>query len=328
MRALIVGAGAVGQVYGLHLQRGGAEVGFFVKERQAAQARGGFTLHAHRKGGRTETLRLEAPVVVTRAAELAAAPWDAVWLCVSATALRGPWLDELLAAVPNATIVSLTPGLEDREYLLQRVPPERLVSGVITLVSYQAPLPVGSPAVASPAVALSPGVAFWFPPLSASPFDGPRARVQPIVETLRRGGCPAKQRPRAWEGAARASAVMMPVLVALEAEDWSFARLRKSPHLRTAAAAAREAMGLVAAHQGRRAPWLRLLVRPLGLRMLLRLAPRLMPFDFEAYLAYHFTKVGDQTRFLVRSYVERGRALGCPTAALEALERLLPQVRP
>ena len=38
MRALIVGAGAVGQVYGLHLQRGGAEVGFFVKERQAAQA--------------------------------------------------------------------------------------------------------------------------------------------------------------------------------------------------------------------------------------------------------------------------------------------------
>jgi ketopantoate reductase len=31
MRALVVGAGAVGQVYGHHLARGGADVAFYVR---------------------------------------------------------------------------------------------------------------------------------------------------------------------------------------------------------------------------------------------------------------------------------------------------------
>ena len=47
-RVLLVGAGAVGQVFAKHLQAAGCEVGFLVKEAHAAEARAGFTLHAYR----------------------------------------------------------------------------------------------------------------------------------------------------------------------------------------------------------------------------------------------------------------------------------------
>ena len=44
-RVLIVGAGAVGQVYGWYLSRGGAEVSFYVKEKYLEDARAGFALY-------------------------------------------------------------------------------------------------------------------------------------------------------------------------------------------------------------------------------------------------------------------------------------------
>ena len=45
LRLLIVGAGAVGQVYGYHLQRGGASVAFLVRPAYAEACRGGLTLY-------------------------------------------------------------------------------------------------------------------------------------------------------------------------------------------------------------------------------------------------------------------------------------------
>src|SRR5690554_7703480 len=47
-RILMVGAGAVGQTYGYHLSRGGADVTFFVKEKYRAEAEAGFLMHQHR----------------------------------------------------------------------------------------------------------------------------------------------------------------------------------------------------------------------------------------------------------------------------------------
>ena len=58
LRVCIVGAGAVGQVYGLHLQRGGAEVSFLVRDKYAEETAAGMVLHplrdkgSHGHGGR------------------------------------------------------------------------------------------------------------------------------------------------------------------------------------------------------------------------------------------------------------------------------------
>jgi 2-dehydropantoate 2-reductase len=312
VKALLVGAGAVGQVYGYHLQRGGAEVSFFVKEKYAAECRAGFLLYPLRR--RTEPAHFRGFGVLTHMAEVAAERFDEVWLCVSSTALRGPWLDELLGASGDATVVALTPGLDDREYLRARCSEERIVSGVITLVSYQTPLPGERRS--------DPGVAYWFPPLSASPFDGAPARVREVVKTLRAGGCPAHARRNTAVAAAFASALMMPPIVALEAEGWSLRALRRGGHLALAAAAAREALRIVGAHHGRPRPAYRIFARGPMLRLLCALAPRFVPFDLEAYLAYHFTKVGDQTEAMMQSYLQRGRELGLPTQAIDRLAAL------
>jgi ketopantoate reductase len=311
MKVLLVGAGAVGQVYGRHLQRGGADVSFLVKERHAEELRRGLTLYAWNEGRPPAPADFRGFGVLTGAAEAGRERWDQVWLCISSTALRGPWLDELLPAIGEATLVALQPGLEDREYLLARWPAERLVCGAIALISYQAPLP-GE-------IWPRPGVAYWFPPLSPSPFSGPREKVLPVVEALRRGGCPAREHPDVPAWSAVPSAIMMPALLALEAEGWSLRALRRGSLLTLAASAARETLAIVAARQRKKPALLRHVLGPWTLSALLAVAPRVMPFDFEAYLRYHFTKVGDQTVAMVATYVETARAQGLPHAALDEL---------
>ena len=71
MRVLIVGAGAVGQVYGHHLQRGGAEVTFLVKPRYETDARAGFTLWRLRRLGRPRRVIMAEHAVTSDASLLA-----------------------------------------------------------------------------------------------------------------------------------------------------------------------------------------------------------------------------------------------------------------
>jgi 2-dehydropantoate 2-reductase len=62
-------------------------------------------------------------------------------------------------------------------------------------------------------------------------------------------------------------------------------------------------------------------VHPLLTRLALGLAPRVLPFDLEAYLHYHFTKVNAQTRAAMAVYIELGTELGLSSMHLERLLR-------
>jgi 2-dehydropantoate 2-reductase len=321
MRVLIVGAGAVGQVYGYHLQRGGAEVAWFVKEVHAAVARQGFLLYplnrARTRRATPPLERLSGCAVLTSPDEVRrAGPFDQVWLAISAPALRGAWLGPLLAAAGDATVVLLTPGIEDRALVVSHVPASRLVIGIIAFVAYPAPL-------AGETRFPEPGLAYWLPPLLASPFAGPPAARRAVVRALKKGGLPAVALPardRSGRAGAFGVALSMPLLMALEAADWSFARLRKSRELLDLwALATRQALGAAAAHTGLRPPPVRLAVSTLGPRWLLPLSRGVTPFPLETYLAYHFTKVGDQTRHYLRELIAWGREAGVPVDAIESL---------
>lgn len=317
MRALVVGAGVVGQVHGRHLALGGADVTFLVKARHAADAARGFTMYPLNRRRRLRAKRVHFTdfAVATSAAEVARTPFDQVYLTMSSPALRaGGWFAELAPAIGRATLVVLQPGPDDRAFVLARVPEEQVVQGLITLVGYHAPLPGESRFP-------GPGAAYWFPPLAASPLSGPAARLAPVIAALRAGGLPAR---RVRDVAALASfptAALTPWLAMLEAARWSFRELRRGrDRMAVAARASAEALRVMASALGRGAPWpLRVVGRPLPLRGVLRLAPLVMPMDVEAYLRAHFTKVGDQTRDLLDAYVARGRADGLPVAALEAV---------
>ena len=53
MKVLVVGAGAVGQVYGWHLKRGGVDLTFYVKEKYRAEVEAGLTVYPLNEGQKT-----------------------------------------------------------------------------------------------------------------------------------------------------------------------------------------------------------------------------------------------------------------------------------
>jgi ketopantoate reductase len=320
-RILVVGAGAVGQVYGMHLRRGGARLSFLVKPAHTAWCQQGFALHRLQARRVTETDRLDDIEVLTDAAAAASLGWDQVWLAVASDALRGDWLGAFLGALGDATVVALQPDLDDRTRLLLHLPEARLVQGLIGFLAFQSPLPeAGRLREASE---LPSGIAYALLPPVASTFSGATARVQPILRVLAAGGFRARAVRDVVEASALRSAASVPVVAALELSDWSLIRLRRGPHLALGLRAAREAREVVADHFDRAPSQLTRLLRPLPVGLALRLAAHAAPVDLEQFLRFHFTKVGPQTRLMLDTWCDHAAAAGLPSRALSELRQAL-----
>ena len=307
MKALVVGAGAVGQVFGCHLAKGGAAVTFLVKPKYADMARS-FTMYPLNGKGQDTFTGFDLITAPT-------AGFDQVYITVDSTALPGEWLPELVRATGDATLVFLQPNLRDAE-LIDAVVPDRarVVIGAIGFLSYHAPLP-GETRFAEP------GMAYWFPP-GKSPFSGERADA--VVASLRAGKLPAKRVRDVRRQAAFPSAVLTTFVTALEASGWSFGSLKAD----LGARAVREAVRVAGHELGTGTPIaVRMATRPLALRAIIGVAAKVVPVDLETYMRVHFTKVSAQMHESLATYVERGRAAGLPTGALEDLTRMLPAAR-
>lgn len=310
IRALVVGAGAVGQVYGAHLQRAGVHVSVFVKPKHAEEARQGFTLHRLRLFRAPETHRFSPDAVLTEMAQVASTRWDLVFLCVPTTALEGDYFGPLMRGVGGATVVSFQPGMHARELVARVVPSSHLVTGTIAFLAYRTPLGDDG---------LSPGTAYLFPPFASTQLSGERPRAEAIAELLRRGGCPARVHDDAERALLFSSAVMMPLVATLQAAGWSFDEVARGEHLDRGARAVREAAAIASKKLGVPAPRSLALVRPALLRLALALVPRVLPFDFEGYLRAHFTKVDDQSRLLLADLLEHAASSGLEARALGEL---------
>ena len=310
---VVGGAGAVGQVYGYHLQRGGARVGLLVRPKAVAACERGTVLYPLALFGSRRSVTFRPDVVLSSledvAAEARARAWDEVWFCVPADALDEAWLATVAAAVGKARVVALPPGIESEERLRRAFPGCEVVPALISIVSYQAPLPGEE---ISP-----PGIAFYFPPAGPTVFGGPHGRE--VAKNLARGGCPAVGKKDIRATSAFASAVLMPVVAGLEAMRWSLRAFRRSDVPLLVARAAQEATAITADILGVRRPFLSFLVTGLAFRLAAWLAPKLAPFDLEAYLKHHFSKVGEQTRLLFAEYGASADKRGLPKDALASL---------
>ena len=326
MRALIVGAGAVGQVYGLHLARGGAEVSVYVRKRHAREAERGYDLFAIHSRTRREKRVFVPHAIVTDPAVLRGERFDQVWLCVPSTSLLDGSMDPMLDAVrmgksAGASVVSLLPGTFVKERLRGVVSEGQLVFGIIGMQSYHAPLEGSSEPYE---LETGPGTAYFFPPGGASMFSGVGDHAARAVDALRMGGAPARVVADAWVELGFSSALLMPQIAAIEAVGWSLDRFRRSAESEIAARAAREALSIVAAETHQPEPIYAELVRPFVVRLAFGLiAPRLAPLDLEGFFRYHFGKVGAQTRMLFDEYLREGEARGLPVDALRELRSRL-----
>ncbi|MGE0784660.1 MAG: ketopantoate reductase family protein [Sandaracinaceae bacterium] len=309
MDVLIVGAGAVGQVYGACLAQAGDRVSVLVKAKHDAAARAGYRILER---GRARTF--EPAAVLTEVSAIAETRFDEVWLAVAATSLDPAWLDALIAASGEATIVYLQPGGAAEEALASRVDSARLVAGGIGFIAYEAILSGET---------REPGTVVIFPPGGTSRFDGPGETARAIVLRLRRGGCPARVDHDARAFIALTGAVIQCLVAALEAESWSFAKLRRGDTLALMTRAARQAVGVAAADSGVRPPLFRTLLRPALFWVFLWLAPRFAPFALEAYLEHHFVKVRAQTREAFAEYLASAKERALPADAIAELDRVV-----
>ena len=137
MKVLVVGAGAVGQVFGRHLVQGGAELSFLVKPKYRDAAERGYQMYCLRSVGAAQQVQFSDFGVFDDPTEASAVHWDQVWLTVPADALLGPWLDAFITRLHSGcVIVCLSPGHETYCRLQNLVGSQRLVSGMINLISY------------------------------------------------------------------------------------------------------------------------------------------------------------------------------------------------
>lgn len=310
-KILVVGAGAVGQAYAYWLLRGGAQLSFLVKPKYAAAMRAGQTVYPlNRSKWRGEALGDYG--VLDDLGEVAASTWDQVWLCVASTALSEAWLAELAEAIGEATLVSLTPGLEDKARICRFVPEDQVVLGMIPFMSFQAPLPGSEREVA-------PGVAWYCPPFSPTPFSGAAARRDWALWALEQGGGKGASHVDVGRSSAAAAAVFQPYLVALEMSDWSFRALRRHPGLGLARRAGTEALGVVRSVHGSAPRLPGLLNRTWVLKAITYGGPWLPPFDLETFLRVHFTKVGAQTLAMLETWSRRAAEADLPHDALDQL---------
>lgn len=314
MNILIVGAGAVGQVYARHLAAAGHSITFFAKPVHAAALQDGLALH------RLGWLRQHSEVwrgyqIVSDVAQVAGQAWDQVWLCMAADALHSALTQDVLGAVGNAAVVCLQPGPESADLVRAALrDPAQLVQGLITFISYQSPLPGRTG---------PQGMAYFSSALAPALFSGEQVHVTAVVDALRQGGMAARRVKDLDRAAGAGEGLLIPLVAALEQAGWRLRGFIGSAAFERGRAAALETLAVLAATRGARTGLERLLLSRPGSRLLLTLAPKLLPLALEPYLEYHFSKVGQQTRQMLDSYIALGEGQRLPVARLRELRSRL-----
>lgn len=303
-KILVIGSGAVGAVYAQALVNAGCPVTFLVRNPDSPNAAMPRRLYRYGLLGGLKQENQDLPSV-----RQASDHYDQVWLCTPSDALHTPWLKEQLGAIGADTpLIAWTPDISDID-LLRQWHPGPISQGLIGLISFQSPLPgYDSP---------GQGIGYLAPPGAAVLQDDEPGRQAAAL--LRKGGIPANTRKDLpwWE--ARLAGINICAIAALEQENWSLRQLRRSPRLALAAAAGKEAAAGCAAYLGVGIGAFRFLPIRLILKTILVLGPRLIPFPLETYLAYHFTKVGNQTRQIIDGWVARCEEHGLPHDHLDRL---------
>lgn len=307
LRTLVVGFGAVGQVFAWHLRDGGAHVTVAVRSPQKLPRAA--TLHRLDLRGRARSESFVLDDVCATADALRARTFDQVYVTVPSDALRDPWFRALPAALGDATIVTMLPGVRDQQELRDLgIAGERQVQGLVSFVSFDARL-IGQPE----------GTAYWLPPVTRCPFTGVPERARPVVDALNRGGLPALRSATAFRLAPFFTAALLAHVASLERADWSLTALLDPVRLARSADAAKQAMALTARRLGTAPVTASLLAAWPVLQLALRAARRFAPFPFERYLQAHFTKTSPQTRYLLAQLVEDAKTTGHAHDALGPL---------
>lgn len=311
MKVLVVGAGAVGQIYGHYYAEGGCEVTFFVRPRHIEELSRGLAIFNLNKKQKSEFKNFK---VITDLPALKDIQWDIVVLTVPSDALFTPWLQEFTSSInKTATLLTLQPNLNDREEIAKFYPKEMTVTGVITLVAFPTPLGNKWP--------LEKGMAVWFPPMGKAPFDGKPDEVKKVIAPLIKAGFPATAKSILENPSmvAFGSTFLGVFIRNLEMQNWKLSAFNNSEASDLMTKSMKEAFAVVSKRHGLSLPAYSHLLSKTFYKSSIAFAKFMMPFDLETYLEFHFTKVGPQMRMNLENLQRDARSLGMPTPHLDRL---------
>lgn len=307
MHVCIVGAGALGRVYGVRLAVAGNDVSFVVRPSRLTEEEP-FVVELV-NGRRRDTL--PSPRRVAEVPKEA----DVVLLAVKVDQIDDR-LASVLASAPHVPVVSVTP-LFPQDY-------EKLA----TILGKERPLVAAQPGVV--AYERDPGIIrYWLPKVAPTlvDADGPADVLSRFVEALDAAGVPAKRQAGVRDSNPATTITFFPLVLALDAAGGTVASvLADKDLLKDTFAALKEAQEL-AAKVGPLASWASLLLKfatPLALKVGIKLAETASP-EAVRFVEIHFGhKVHEQHLRLGGYIVELGKRYGVGTGGFE---RLLGRLR-
>jgi hypothetical protein len=319
-KVLIVGCGAVGQVFGLYLQKAGLELGFYARPASAERLKqslehGGMPLFqtSYRRKRDPIAHRLWNYQVVTDVVESQKFKPDQIWFTTPSPVYYSEWFREFLQKVPSDRVVCFAPEGGRPEFFPESGDEERLVFAGITFIAWQGDLEGNS--------GRSEGVNFWLPPLLGIPLMGTGKACGEVKELLKKAGLRVEVKKQDYQKTlSSVTAVMTAYVAGLELSGWSLRAFRKSPWLKHAACGSREAVLSQLSGDGifTRA-LLRILFSSTGFFLTTFFLPLLFPFDLEKYLKFHYLKTREQTLTLLAVFTRDGKRRGLPIENIQIL---------
>ncbi|MBL0230251.1 MAG: hypothetical protein IPP76_05420 [Moraxellaceae bacterium] len=315
---LIVGAGAVGQVYAYHFAKAGYQVHLLLKEKYIAEAKQGFTLyHLNQDKKRQHPISFNDFICHSNWDSVAQHTIDQVWLCVSSTALVHVDLLAMKAAIKQATVMVLQPDPADVQRVKQVFDSTQVVAGMINMISYYAPL-VGE-------VVPKEGVAFWIPPIVPMPVEGQHQALTDVLAVLKDAQIPAMAQANFAAKNVHASSFLMVFLAVLELNNWHFKVLaHNKTQLKRMLQAQKEVFSALSAEYGTQPSYALRCLKAWMMPSILKIAQHIAPLDMEIYMEAHFTKVRAQTLMLLQAYEQRALQ---HQVSHEALSGLIKQLQ-
>ena len=321
MKVLIVGCGAVGQVFGLHLQNAGVELGLYelpanAEKLKQALNQGGLPLYQttffHRRNPIVH--RLKNYRVMTDIAESQEFNPDQIWFTTPSPVYYSDWFQDFLLKVPSNRVVCFAPEGGRAEFFPDGFE-DRLVFAGTTFMAWQ-----GGPQGGG---GHPGGINFYRSPLGI-PLTGKAEICRDVAQLLKKAGFKVTVEQPGSDMQAAVTAVMTAFVAGLELSGWSLKAFRKNSWRQRSAVACREA---VLSQSSRSSTIQRaLLVKPvlsLAFSLTTLLLPLLTPFDIHQYLKFHYRKTGKQTLTLLEVFIADGEKKGLPVENIRILLQAL-----
>ena len=321
MKVLIVGCGAVGQVWGLFLQKAGVELGLYDRPEVAeklsqALEHGGLPLfqvtYTHRRDPIAH--RLAGYRVIADVEQARRFAPDQIWFTIPSPSYYTEWFREFLRKVPSERVVCFIPEGGRAEFIPEGSG-DRLVFGGTAFMAWQ-----GGPDAGG---GRPEGINFWRPPMGI-PLAGTEAACREVGQILKKAGFGFTAGKADSRAQAATTAAMTAFVAGLELSGWSLREFRNSPWLKRSAGACREAvLGQLPGAGAFQRALLGVTVLSVAFHFVAIILPLLIPFELEKYLKYHYTKTREQSIGLLELFIKDGERRNMPVEKIRGLLQAL-----